>query len=159
MSLRSLTVAAVATLTITLAVGAAAHGASQVGATLTGIEVIPVSSTRGTFVGVASGGVRAAWRAQIVHEELRTGPRVAITGGTFQLLLDDRRLLRGPVTGGSVTVLDNGSGCRHQRYRVETVAAIGTFTGTLTHLRRSAFGRCLVYGATIAGRGAFSVAG
>lgn len=159
MSLRALAASAVVTLTITLAAGAAAHGASPQSATLTGIEVIPVSSTRGTFVGVASGGVRAAWRAQIVHEELRTGPRVAITGGTFQLLLDDRRLLRGPVTGGSVTVIDRGSGCRNQRYRVETVAAIGSFTGTLTHLRRSALGRCLVYGATISGRGAFSVAG
>ncbi len=153
-----------ALLAIAVALGAgagAAVGAPRLSAeaTLTGIEVVPVSSTRGTFVGVATGGLRAAWRAQIVHEELRTGPQVAITGGTFQLLVDGRRLVRGPVTGGSVTVLDKGSGCRNQRYRVETASAIGSFSGTLTHLRRTVLGRCLVYSATIAGRGVFSVSG
>lgn len=147
---------------IALATGVGATTAAgapraTVESSLTGIEVIPVSSVRGTFVGVARGGLRAGWRAQIVHQELRTGPQVAITGGTFFLLLDGHRPIRGPVTGGSVTVLDRGANCRNQRYRVDTISSIGTFTGTLTHLRRSVLGRCLVYSATIAGRGAFSV--
>ena len=124
--------------------------------TLVGTEIVPVSSTEGTFVGVAAGQLPAAWRAQITHVRLATGPSVAITGGTFVLVTPSHGKLTGAVTGGSVTVADSGSRCRDQKYTVVAVLTIGSFEGTLTHHRRTVFGHCLLYAATIRGHGFFN---
>ncbi len=121
-------------------------------ARVVGEEVPPISSTRGTFVGAAHGGLVGAWRIRIEHEPLRTGPTVAITGGAFSMLLDSGHRLGSAVVGGSVTVAKPGSHCRNQVYRVNVQLAAGSFRGTLTHRRHSIFGHCLIYGATISGR-------
>jgi hypothetical protein len=125
--------------------------------TLVGTEVAPVSSTRGTFVGVATGQLPAAWRVQIAHEPLASGSTVPITGGTFTLVTRSRRKLGGKVTGGSVTVTNRGSHCSDQQYEVVATFSIGSFEGALTHHRRSVFGHCIVYAATIQGHGVFNV--
>ena len=150
-TLAALTLALLATLTGT------ASATTAYSDRLTGTEIVPVSSTRGTFVGVARGQLPAAWRGQITHERLSTGPTVAITGGSFVLLTRSGQTLRGAVTGGTVSVTDRGSHCTDQRYEVSASLSIGSFDGTLTHHRHSIFGRCLVYAATIDGRGVFNV--
>ena len=123
---------------------------------LTGAEVPPVSSTLGTFVGVATGGLPATWRVQIAHQPLATGPTVLITGGTFSLLTLAGRRINGQVSDGSVTVTSRGSRCTDQTYRVVARLSSGSFDGTLTHHRRSILGRCILYSATIRGRGIFN---
>jgi hypothetical protein len=124
---------------------------------LSGTEIVPITSTLGTFVGVATGDLPAAWRVQIKHQALATGSTVAITGGTFALVTRSGRKLTGPVTAGSVSVTNRGSRCTNQTYRVVAALEIGSFVGTLTHRRRSILGRCIIYAATIDGTGSFSV--
>jgi hypothetical protein len=124
--------------------------------TLAGTEVLPVSSTLGTFVGVATGALPATWRVQIAHQPLAAGPTVLITGGTVSLLTLTGRRISGPVTDGSVTVTNRGSRCTDQTYRVVVTFSSGSFDGTLTHHRRSIFGRCILYSATIRGHGTFN---
>ena len=134
-----------------LAAGAAFAG-STYRVSVAGTEVPPISSTLGTFVGAAHGDLVGAWRIQVVHEALRTGPTVAITGGAFSMRTDNGHKLSSPVVGGSVTVSNPGAHCRNQVYSVSVQLASGSFAGTLTHRRRSVFGRCLIYAATISGR-------
>ncbi len=117
-----------------------------------GEEVPPVSSTRGTFVGAAQGELTGAWRITIRHDELRTGPTVAITGGSFSMRTAFGRSVTAPVVGGSVTVVRPGGGCTNQVYAVDVELAPGSFVGTLTHRRRSVLGHCVIYAATIGGR-------
>jgi hypothetical protein len=62
------------------------------------------------------------------------------------------RRFAGPVTGGSVAVLDRGPGCSDQVYRVRARLSVGRFDGTLVHHRHSLLGHCLIYAATISGR-------
>jgi hypothetical protein len=124
---------------------------------LTGTEVPPINSTLGTFVGVATGSLPAAWRVQIIHERLSSGATVAITGGTFSFVARNGARLNGAVSGGSVTVTDRGSHCTSQTYHVVASFSAGSFDGTLTHHRRSLFGHCVIYGATIRGRGVFDL--
>src|SRR4051794_17229523 len=69
-----------------LSLAAAASASSSYSDSFTGTEIIPVSSVRGTFVGVARGGLPAVWRSQIVHERLSSGTTVAVTGGSFSIL-------------------------------------------------------------------------
>lgn len=141
-----------------LAVGAApVMSTPRVASTLTGIEVPPISSTRGTFVGVGRSSVPFTWRAQIVHRALSTGATVPITGGRLSVVTARGARASGIVTGGSVTVVDRGPRCTSQRYRVETVSNIGTFVGTLTHHRRSLLGRCLITSASVEGSGSLEV--
>lgn len=147
---------------LVLAVAGASVSATAASATttrvdaLTGTEVVPVSSVRGTFVGVATGELPAVWHAQIVHRPLATGTTVSVTGGSFSILSLTGRRLTGTVTGGSVTVTDRGSRCTNQTYHVVATLSIGSFDGTLTHHRRSILGRCVVYSASIVGRGVFA---
>ena len=135
---------------------ATASASSSYSDSFTGTEIIPVSSVRGTFVGVARGQLPAVWRTQIVHQPLASGTTVAVTGGTFSILGHNGVRLGGVVTGGSVTVVNRGSRCSNQTYRVSVAFTGGSFDGTLTHHRRSILGRCIVYAATITGRGAFA---
>ena len=117
-----------------LGVAGAASGSAKVDLRVVGTEVPPISSTRGTFVGAAQGPV-GAWRISIRHEALSTGSTVA-------------------VTGGFVSVTNRGAHCTTQVYAVHVQLASGTFDGTLLHHRRSLFGHCLIYAATISGHAA-----
>jgi hypothetical protein len=117
-----------------------------------GTETPPISSTRGTFVGIAEGQLAGGWRVQIKHLPLSSAATVAITGGSFRLLTPTGRRLGGSVTGGWVTVLDRGSSCKDQVYGVHARFTSGSFNGRLTHHRHSILGRCVIYSATINGR-------
>jgi len=133
-----------------LGVAGAASGSAKVDLRVVGTEVPPISSTRGTFVGAAQGPV-GAWRISIRHEALSTGSTVAVTGGSLLIGLRTGAALRSSVTGGSVSAVNRGSRCTTQVYAVHVELAGGTFDGTLQHHRRSLFGRCLIYAATISG--------
>ena len=141
---------------VTLASAAAASATSSYRDSFSGTEIVPVSSVRGTFVGVANGDLRGVWRAQIVHRPLSTGTTVAVTGGSFSVVGGLAKKVSGSVSGGSVTVVDRGNRCTNQIYRVSVTFAGGSFDGTLTHHRRSILGRCVIYAATITGRGVFA---
>jgi hypothetical protein len=117
-----------------------------------GTEIPPISSTRGTFTGIARGQLAGGWRVQIEHRPLASAATVAITGGRFSLLTPTGRRLGGSVTGGWVAVVDRGSYCTDQRYAVHARFTSGTFNGTLTHHRHSILRHCLIYAATITGR-------
>ena len=64
------------TLLAALALAGVCSATTAYGDKLSGTEVVPVSSTRGTFVGVATGQLPAAWRVEIAHEPLAAGPTV-----------------------------------------------------------------------------------
>ena len=113
-----------------LALAGAAFGSSKVDLRVVGTEVPPISSTRGTFVGASQGPV-GAWRIQIRHEALQTGPTVAITGGSLLIALRTGTALRSSVVGGSVTVKNTGASCTTQVYAVHVAARRG-------HVRRDA---------------------
>ncbi len=138
-----------------LALGGTAFGGSKIDLRVVGTEVPPISSTRGTFVGASQGPV-GAWRIQIRHEALQTGPTVAITGGSLLIGLRTGTALRSSVVGGSVSVKNPGSRCTTQVYAVRVHLTSGTFDGTLAHHRRSFFGRCVIYAATISGHAVLS---
>jgi hypothetical protein len=119
---------------------------------IAGVEVPPITSTLGTFVGGAVGSLPGRWRVQIAHRPLRAGSTVAITGGSFTMRPLERATLTASVTGGSVTLVSAGERCTDQAYAVDANLTLGTFTGTLVHHRRTFLGRCVVYAATISGR-------
>ncbi len=150
------TVALVRAFLVAISAALVASGIASASSTydlrVVGTEVPPISSSLGTFVGAAHGGLVGAWRIQIAHEPLRLGPRVAITGGRFSLRLRDGSRVGSQVVGGAVEVSVAGTGCRNQVYAVHVQLASGSFDGTLTHRRRSLLGRCLIYAATISGR-------
>jgi hypothetical protein len=50
-----------------------------------------------------------------------------------------------------VSVTNRGSHCTTQVYAVHVELTAGSFDGTLMHHRRSLFGRCVIYAATING--------
>lgn len=140
--------------------GAAAGTASAAASypdSVVGAELPTATSTRGTFVGVATGALPGRWRVQIEHAPLASGSTVAVTGGSFSFRGLDGRAFSGRVTGGSVTVQSRGVGCTDQRYAVDAQFAAGWFQGMLTHHRRLLFGRCLIYAATVRGSATFSV--
>ncbi len=119
---------------------------------VTGVEVPPITSTLGTFVGAAAGRLPGRWRVQITHQPLRSGPSVAITGGNFTMHPIGRKKFTSSVTGGTVTVVKPGTGCTDQVYTVHATLKVGSFTGRLTHHRHTMLGRCVIYAATITGR-------
>ena len=140
-----------------LACAGAASGASRTDFSVVGTEVPPISSSLGTFVG-AAGGPIGGWGIQIRHEPLRSGPTVAITGGSLWLALRTGAALHAPVAGGSVTVTNRGARCTNQVYVVHVDLAGGaTFDGTLVHRRRSFFHHCVIYAATISGRASLPI--
>lgn len=133
-----------------LGVAGSAIASSQVDLHVVGTEVPPISSTRGTFVGASQGPV-GAWRISIRHQALNTGPTVAVTGGSLLIGLRTGTALRSSVTGGSVSVTNRGPHCTTQVYAVHVELTAGTFDGTLQHHRRSLFGHCVIYAASISG--------
>ena len=133
-----------------LGVAGAASASAKLDLRVVGSEVPPISSTRGTFVGASQGPV-GAWRISIRHQALSTGPTVSITGGSLLIALRTGTALRSSVTGGSVSVTNRGARCTTQVYAVHVQLAAGAFDGTLMHHRRSFFGHCVIYAATISG--------
>jgi len=142
---------------ICLGVAASAAAGATYNEHLVGAEIPPISSTLGTFAGVATGQMPMAWQARIVHDPLGSATTVRITGGAFSMRPSPWRKLVGKVTGGSVSVVDRGSGCRNQTYRVKATLTIGSFDGMLTHHRRVLLGNCLIYSASIAGNAVITV--
>ena len=143
-------------LVATLALPAVSVAATTYRLQVVGTEVPPITSSLGTFVGAADAPF-GAWRIQIRHQPLRTGPTVAIDGGSFWMQLRTGRRLRAAVVGGSVSVVDRGARCANQVYAVRVELTDGSFSGTLTHHRRSLFGHCLVFAATISGNATLSI--
>jgi hypothetical protein len=149
--------AVLAALALACAGAGTASGASRTDFGVVGTEVPPISSSLGTFVGAAHGPI-GGWGIQIRHEPLRTGPSVAITGGSLWLALRTGAALHATVAGGSVTVTSRGSRCTNQVYAVHVDLAGGaTFDGRLVHRRRSFFHHCVIYAATISGRASLTV--
>jgi hypothetical protein len=148
-----------ATVALTAALFVAQPGLSQAATTYTdsvsGVEVA-ATSTKGTFVGTASGDLPGYWKAIVYHTPL--SPSATVTGGSIYLA--SYFGVRGDVSGGSVTFL-SGTGCSNQYYDVHLdlsnvhgggkTGGTGTFDGTLVHKRTLLFGQCVTYGATVSG--------
>jgi hypothetical protein len=163
-----LVVLAVAALMAVLVLPSAANAATTAATTTTysdhanGYEYY-ATSTEGRFAGWASGALPGAWRATVDHTPLSPGGTV--TGGSFSLSTARNGVptyVYGLVTGGSVTRENPGAtGCVDQYYAVDlTLGAVtangsgsgsGSFAGTLVHHRRSVYGYCVTYSATISG--------
>ena len=138
-----------------LAAAAVASAATAYDVKLTGTEVPPITSTLGTFVGLANGELKGTWRVQIAHEPLKAGASSKITGGSYSLLTLSRRKVVGRATGGSVTPVNPGAGCTNQTFHVVTTFTNANFDGTLVHRRHRVLGQCVIYAATISGRATF----
>jgi hypothetical protein len=169
-SLRLLVLIAVTAATLTLPAAAPAAPGSTTFA-VSGFEYA-FTQTVGVFAGVGEGnaGDSAAWNTRVVHDPLGSKP-VYINGGSFAMATtgpDDRLdFVRGSYVhhGGTITTIDPGRNCTNQRYRVAgalehvatrtTSAGTGVFSAVLTHHRRRIFGRCIIYGATVAGAALF----
>lgn len=124
------------------------------------------TSTDGRFAGTASGALPGGWRVDVRHTALclRCAPTATITGGRFSLLTVVHkipRLVTGSFTGGAVQVVNRGARCTDQTFTINGILSKvgswsggngnGTFAVTLTHYRRSAFGSCITYGASVDG--------
>jgi hypothetical protein len=156
---RMLLVGALAALALCVpGVAGAAHTYSD---TVTGNEYF-FTSTDGRFAGTASGALPGPWNADIRHSQLCLSctPTATITGGSFQLATGTT-LVTGDFTGGSVNVTNPGANCTNQTFAVDgslgnvgrwfAGSGSGTFSATLTHLRRTILGSCITYGAKVAG--------
>jgi hypothetical protein len=128
---------------------------------ISGIEVAATSS-QGSFDGVASGSLPGYWSAVIDHTTL--SPNATITGGSFALTTYVNGAfaqVQGVFTGGTVTLENPTAQCTNQYFAVVGtlgsvgVGSAGTGTGsfdvTLTHYRKSIFGYCVTYAASVSG--------
>jgi len=163
MWLRVLTPAVVLATSLAL-LPATAHAATTT-YTVTGVEV-SATNTEGVFVGAASrqgGGGTGTWYADVIHGPL---PNAAITDGSFGMALTSAPYtITGEFSGGTIRQTRRGDNCTNQEYsvigRLDPVSAgrritTGDFNVTLTHHRRSIFGRCIGYAATVVGWVAFA---
>jgi hypothetical protein len=132
------------------------------------------TSTVGSFAGTGGGnaGETAVWNATVEHDRLGSTPTY-VNGGSFAMATASSSHLD-YVTGtfayhgGTITVVDPGTGCRNQQYLVTgtlqavatstTSSGSGSFAVTLTHYRFSLFGTCFIYKARVAGFVALSYA-
>lgn len=162
---RALGIASAAAVVVAVGVVSAA-ASTQATDSITGVEVA-ASSSQGTFVGVAMGDLPGAWRAVVRHAPLprRAGGHAAVTGGTFSLgtvVGGDAVTVRGSLrrSARGITLVDAGSGCRDQTFRIRARLArvgissrdgAGRLVATLTHYRTRIFGRCVTYSASVAG--------
>ena len=151
--MRAITVltAVLAALLLTAAPAVAAPTAT---ARVQGVEYA-ASATEGRFGGTARAPLAGAWTAVVVHDPLRSGAAVPITGGAFRLY-GARHALGGTFTGGSVTPHEQPATCGNERFDVTGTVALrgggrGTFSVVLTHLRVPVRSECRIYGATVAG--------
>lgn len=126
-----------------------------------GIE-LKFTAVEGVFAGDAAGPLSGTWKATIHHTKL--SPSGDIDGGTFTFatLLNRRAaIVRGNFTGGRVAFVRQLAGCGNQYFSVDgtlgnvrtstVTGGHGRFRGTLVHYRKSFFGRCTIYSATIKG--------
>jgi hypothetical protein len=146
-------------------VPAAAFAGETSSANITGFEY-HATSTDAKFAGTASGALPGSWNADVHHTALclscaTTG---TITGGRFLLatVLDGiPTLITGSFTGGTVQMTNEGANCGNQAFAVNGIlgrvgawhggSGTGSFRVTLTHYRRSVFGNCVTYGASVGG--------
>jgi hypothetical protein len=131
------------------------HATTTYTDSVSGVEVA-ATSTKGTFVGRATGDLPGYWKAIVYHTPL--SPSATVTGGSFYLA--SYFYVRGNVSGGSVTFLGS-SDCSNEYYGVHldlsnvygggSTGGTGTFDGTLVHKRTLLFGHCVTYGASVSG--------
>jgi len=111
--------------------------------------------TEGRFGGAARAPLPGAWTAVVVHDPLRRGEAVPITGGSLRLY-GARHALDGTFTGGRVTPHDTSATCEDELFDVAGTLTLrgggrGSFSVVLTHLRVLTRSGCRTYGATVAG--------
>jgi len=143
--------AVLAALLLTAAPAAAASAATV---RVQGLEYA-ATVTEGRFGGAARGAMPGVWRAVVVHEPLRRGKAVPVTGGSFTLH-GAQSVLAGTFTSGSVTPYDEPASCGNERFDVTGALALrgggrGSFAVVLTHLRVLTDSGCRTYGATVMG--------
>ncbi len=127
-----------------LCLPSAANAASTYNDAITGFEYY-ATSTEGHFAGSASGALPGY---------------STITGGSFSLATG-YTLVTGTFTGGTVQVTNVGAGCTNQTFDVEGTlsdvgpwylgSGTGTFSAILTHYRKSVWGYCVTYAASVSG--------
>jgi hypothetical protein len=170
-ALRTLLVTGATLAALVAAPGASARPASTSFA-IVGYEYA-FTSTVGSFAGTGHGnaGDSAAWNARVVHDALGSTPTY-VNGGSFAIATRGSGghvdYASGAFTrhGGTITVIDRGTGCTNQRYRVtgtlhgvatrSTSGGSGRFGATLTHFRHSLLGHCVIYAARVSGTVGFS---
>src|SRR5262249_23929056 len=122
-----------------------------------GIELLSANiATTGNFTGFATGDLPGFWSATVVHQPL-SNTTVSVTGGTFTLEAFNGPPLNGTIQGGSVTPTSSGSGCENGTFDIYVKMEVGSFSGVLTHYRRSFFGMCVTYSASIVGSAEFGL--
>jgi hypothetical protein len=160
MHLRS-TLLLVALVLLALCASGPAGAAQTYTDTIRGYEYF-FTSTDGRFAGSASGALAGSWDADVRHTPLCRSctPTATITGGSFSLATP-YTFATGTFTGGTVQLTNPGANCSNETFDVEGIlgsvgrwysgSGSGTFSATLTHYRRSVFGSCVTYGASVAG--------
>jgi len=151
--------------TLALCAPATTLAAQTYNDTISGYEYF-ATSTDGKFAGSAAGALPGAWNADVQHTPLCVSctPTATITGGSFSLattLNSIPTLVTGVFSGGTVQVIDVGTGCTNQTFAVDGIlgnvgpwysgSGSGTFSATLTHYRLPIFGRCITYAASVTG--------
>jgi len=156
--MRRSTFAAALTAAVILVAAVAANAATPSPSyQLTGAELGFAQGTTSTFSGFATGsqGDRAFWRASVSHAAFSTcstvGSSCAVTGGTLALTSSNRSQVTGTFADGSFTLTASAPGCGRQQYAVAADAGSDQLTGTLTTLRLSFRGTCLVLTSTLTG--------
>ncbi len=144
-----------------LCLPSAANAASTYNDAITGFEYY-ATSTEGHFAGSASGALPGYWDTVVDHTplSLSSTPTATITGGSFSLATG-YTLVTGTFTGGTVQVTNVGAGCTNQTFDVEGTlsdvgpwylgSGTGTFSAILTHYRKSVWGYCVTYAASVSG--------
>ncbi|HEV8569960.1 MAG TPA: hypothetical protein VGQ92_23220, partial [Actinoplanes sp.] len=77
-----------------------------------GTEVY-ATSTKGRFVGTASGSAAGTWYAEVIHDELRPDGKIR-PGGSFGMVLNKAApayTVGGRFSGGMITQRDPGTNC------------------------------------------------
>jgi hypothetical protein len=164
MNLQRLIILLAATLALLVAAPAAV-AAQSYSDTVSGYEYA-FTSTDGKFAGSASGSLPGAWNADVQHTPLCLSctPTATITGGSFELATTHNgapAVVSGDFVGGTVQVINPGASCTNQTFAVHGIlgkvgwwsagSGSGRFDVTLTHYRRSIFGRCVSYSASVRG--------
>jgi hypothetical protein len=130
--------------------------ATSVSYEVRGVEIY-ATSTRGVFTGVAwAVDDYAGWYAVVDHTAFDAARTATITGGTFELNGHQRDVTGTFNPGGTVVLREAASGCGREVFDVDGTLTLagggsGVFDATLVHYRRSVFGRCVTYGATVSG--------
>jgi hypothetical protein len=124
------------------------------------------TTTVGTFVGGAVGADPSAlsWKAVVIHTPLvhSASGQAAVTGGTVSMRLMSNggyRRVVGPLSAGTIAFVPERSStaaCGRQVFAVDAAFTVsgqvaGELHVSLTHHRRSLFGRCTIYAATVRG--------